>query len=87
MGILWELVSALAYAVLSLTNRYLSGRYEARTVCLYEQSAAAVVLLPTLIFSRVAWTFQNFAGIATIGQVCTVLAHFLYVKARAIYKL
>lgn len=33
-GIVWGLVSALAYAVLSLANRYLSGRYEARTVCL-----------------------------------------------------
>lgn len=81
-GILWGLVSALAYAVLSLANRYLSGRYEARTVCLYEQGTAAVVLLPALIFSRVTWTFQNFAGIAVIGLVCTALAHSLYVAAQ-----
>lgn len=50
VGILWGLVSALAYAVLSLANRYLSGRYEARTICLYEQGTAAVVLLPALLF-------------------------------------
>lgn len=81
-GILWGLVSALAYAVLSLANRYLSGRYEARTVCLYEQGTAAVVLLPALIFSRVTWTFQNFAGIAAIGLVCTAIAHSLYVAAQ-----
>lgn len=49
VGILWGLVSALAYAVLSLANRYLSGRYEARTICLYEQGTA-VVLLPALLF-------------------------------------
>lgn len=79
---MWGLVSALAYAVLSLANRYLSGRYEARTVCLYEQGTAAVVLLPALIFSRVTWTFQNFAGIAAIGLVCTAIAHSLYVAAQ-----
>ena len=50
VGILWGLVSALAYAVLSLANRYLSGRYAARTICLYEQGTAAVVLLPALLF-------------------------------------
>lgn len=82
LGILWGLVSALAYAVLSLANRYLSVRYEARTVCLYEQGTAAVVLLPALIFSRVTWTFQNFAGIAAIGLVCTAIAHSLYVAAQ-----
>lgn len=81
-GILWGLVSALAYAVLSLANRYLSGRYQARTICLYEQGTAAVVLLPALVFSRVTWSFQNFAGIAAIGLVCTALAHSLYVAAQ-----
>lgn len=81
-GILWGLVSALAYAVLSLANRYLSGRYQARTICLYEQGTAAVVLLPAMFFSRVTWSFQNFAGIAAIGLVCTALAHSLYVAAQ-----
>lgn len=82
VGILWGLVSALAYAVLSLANRYLSGRYEARTICLYEQGTAAVVLLPALLFSRTAWSFRNFAGIAAIGLVCTAIAHSLYVAAQ-----
>ena len=81
-GVLWGLVSALAYAVLSLANRYLSGRYQARTICLYEQGTAAVVLLPAMFFSRVTWSFQNFAGIAAIGLVCTALAHSLYVAAQ-----
>lgn len=81
-GVLWGLVSALAYAVLSLANRYLSGRYQARTICLYEQGTAAVVLLLAMFFSRVTWSFQNFAGIAAIGLVCTALAHSLYVAAQ-----
>ncbi len=82
LGILWGLVSALAYAVLSLANRYLSRRYQARTVCLYEQATAAVVLLPVLLFTQVQWTARNFAGIAAIGLVCTAIAHSLYVAAQ-----
>lgn len=82
VGILWGMVSALSYAVLSLANRYLSGRYQARTICLYEQSTAAVVLLPAIFLSQVQWTPQNFAGIAAIGLVCTAIAHSLYVAAQ-----
>lgn len=82
VGIVWGLVSALAYAVLSLANRYLSGRYQARTICLYEQGTAAVVLLPAIFLSQVQWTPQNFAGIAAIGLVCTAIAHSLYIATQ-----
>lgn len=82
LGILWGLVSALAYAVLTLANRYLSHRYQARTICLYEQGTAAVVLLPALFLSQVRWTPQDFAGIAAIGLLCTAIAHSLYVSAQ-----
>lgn len=81
-GILWGLVSALAYAVLSLANRHLAERYSARTICLYEQGMAAVVLLPAMLFSRTEWSPQNFVGIAAIGLVCTAIAHSLYVAAQ-----
>lgn len=82
VGILWGLVCALSYAVLSLANRYLAGRYPAQTVCLYEQGTAAVVLLPALLFSRTTWSLPNFAGIAAIGLICTAIAHSLYVAAQ-----
>ena len=82
LGILWGLVCALSYAVLSLANRYLAGRYPAQTVCLYEQGTAAVVLLPALLFSRTTWSLPNFAGIAAIGLICTAIAHSLYVAAQ-----
>lgn len=36
VGIVFGLISALAYAVMSLTNRYLSRFYESKTICLYE---------------------------------------------------
>ena len=81
IGILWGMVSSLSYAVLSLANRYLSRSYAARTVCLYEQGTAAVVLLPAIFFVKTNWTTQNILGIAAIGFICTAFAHSLYVAA------
>lgn len=82
MGIVWGLISALAYAVMSLANRYLSGFYDSKTICLYEQGTAAVVLLPALFLIPVEWTVRSIAGIAAIGLICTALAHSLYVAAQ-----
>ena len=82
LGILWGLISALTYAVMSLSNRYLSGMYESRTICLYEQGTAAVVLLPALLLVPVNWTVQNLVGIGVIGLICTAIAHSLYVSAQ-----
>lgn len=81
-GIVWGLISAMAYALMSLSNRYLSEFYESRTVCLYEQGTAAVVLLPALFLIQTQWSIGDIAGIATIGLVCTALAHSLYVAAQ-----
>lgn len=82
IGILWGMVSSLSYAVLSLANRYLSRSYAARTVCLYEQGTAAVVLLPAMFLVKTSWTTQNIFGIAAIGFICTAFAHSLYVAAQ-----
>ena len=82
IGILWGMVSSLSYAVLSLANRYLSRSYAARTVCLYEQGTAAVVLLPAMFLVKISWTTQNILGIAAIGFICTAFAHSLYVAAQ-----
>lgn len=82
IGILWGMVSSLSYAVLSLANRYLSRSYAARTVCLYEQGTAAVVLLPAMFLVKTSWTTQNILGIAAIGFICTAFAHSLYVAAQ-----
>lgn len=82
VGVIWGMVSALAYAVMSLANRYLSGIYEGRTICLYEQGTAAVILLPVMFLVQARWTPANIIGIAVIGVVCTAIAHSLYVAAQ-----
>ncbi len=81
-GILWGMLSSLAYAVMSLSNRYLSASYPSRTICLYEQGTAAVVLLPAFFLVPATWTLPDLAGVAAIGFVCTAFAHTLYVEAQ-----
>lgn len=81
IGIVWGVVAALTYAVMTLFNRYLSRFYESKTICFYEQGTAAVVLLPALFLIEARWTVQSVAGIAAIGVVCTAIAQTLYVAA------
>ena len=82
IGIIWGMVSSLSYAVLTLANRYFSPRYPARTVCLYEQGSAAIVLLPALFLVETRWRPLDLAGIAFVGFICTAFAHSLYVSAQ-----
>lgn len=82
IGIIWGMVSSLSYAILTLANRYFSPRYAARTVCLYEQGSAAIVLLPALFLVKTTWRPLDLAGIAFVGFICTAFAHSLYVSAQ-----
>ena len=81
IGIIWGMLSSFTYAILTLANRYFSARYAARTVCLYEQGSAAV-LLPALFLVEASWRIQDAAGVAFVGFVCTAFAHSLYVSAQ-----
>ena len=77
VGVIWGMASSLSYALLSLANRYLSARYTASVICLYEQGTAAVLLFPALLLVKTNWTPQNLLGIAVIGFICTAFAHSL----------
>ena len=82
VGIIWGMVSSLTYAVITLANRYFSGKYQGRLVSLYEQGTAAVVLLPTLFFVKATWRTQDIIGVALIGCICTAFAYSLYISAQ-----
>lgn len=82
LGILWGMFSSFTYAVLTLANRYFSQYYEGRTICLYEQGTAAVLLLPSLFFVKAVWRPQDVAGVVFVGCLCTAFAYSLYVSAQ-----
>lgn len=82
VGIVWGMLSSVTYAVLTLANRYFSGKYEGKLVCFYEQGTAAVVLLPTLFFLEIHWRTVDVLGVAFVGFFCTAFAYTLYVSAQ-----
>lgn len=82
VGIVWGMVSSLTYAIITLANRYFSGKYQGRIVSLYEQGTAAIVLLPTLFFVKATWRMQDVIGVALIGCICTAFAYSLYISAQ-----
>ena len=82
IGIIWGMISSFTYAILTLANRYFSARYAARTICLYEQGSAAIVLLPALFLMEASWRIQDIAGVAFVGFICTAFAHSLYISAQ-----
>ena len=76
------MLASFTYAVMTLSNRYFSSRYKGRTICLYEQGTAAIALLPALVLVKATWRPVDFAGVATIGFLCTAIAYSLYVTAQ-----
>ncbi len=82
IGIAWGMLSSLTYAIITLANRYFSGKYQGRIVSLYEQGTAAIVLLPMLFFVKATWRLQDIVGVALIGCICTAFAYSLYISAQ-----
>lgn len=82
IGIAWGMLSSLTYAIITLANRYFSGKYQGRIVSLYEQGTAAVVLLPTLFLVKATWRMQDIIGVALIGCICTAFAYSMYISAQ-----
>ena len=82
IGIVWGMLSSLTYAIITLANRYFSGKYQGRIVSLYEQGTAAIVLLPSLFFVKATWRTQDIIGVVLIGCICTAFAYSLYISAQ-----
>lgn len=78
-GVLWGLLSAFTYALLSLANRKFSSGYPASLVSFYEQAAATVVLLPALFVFKPSFTALDIGMLAIMGIVFTAIAHTLFI--------
>lgn len=79
-GVLWGLLSAFTYALLSLANRRFSSGYPASLVSFYEQAIATVVLLPALFVFKPALSAFDVGMLAVMGVVFTAIAHTLFIS-------
>jgi drug/metabolite transporter (DMT)-like permease len=80
-GVLWGLLAAATFAVLSVTNRWLGTRYASPAISLYQDGTAALVLLPALWLVPSATLFapRTLAILLALGLLCTALAHTLFI--------
>ena len=79
-GAAWGLVSGLSYALLGLLNKKFVSRLPAPVISFYEQLAAAVLLLPALLWLRPSFTAEQGGLLALLGVVFTALSHTLFIS-------
>lgn len=81
LGIAVGLISALAYSILTLLNRYFMRYYAGTITALYEQGSAALLLLPSLFWIPFSPTASDWAMLAFLGIMTTALAHTLFISS------
>lgn len=79
-GVLWGLLTAGSFAVLSLLNRHYVRRYASLTIAFYQDAAAAVVLLPFLLAAPQVIAPRELLLLALLGVIFTALAHTLFIQ-------
>jgi drug/metabolite transporter (DMT)-like permease len=82
-GVLWGLLAGATFALLSVINRGLTARYPSVAISLYQDGAAAVILAPALFLAPTAgaFTVRTLLLLATLGLLCTALAHTLFIAS------
>ena len=82
LGILFGLISSLAYAILTLINRRLAASYDSVVISLYEQMVVTVIMTIIIVFFAPflgQGTFIDFIELMIYGFIFTALAHSLYI--------
>jgi drug/metabolite transporter (DMT)-like permease len=79
-GVLWGLLAAGSFAVLSLCNRYYVRRYSSILISFYQDATAALVLLPFLLTWQQPVAVGDLLLLAVLGIVFTALAHTLFIQ-------
>lgn len=79
LGILVGMISALAYAVLTIINKSMADRISSTLTAFYEQATATVVLLPFVLSVRVQPSVSDIMLLLFLGIITTALAHTLFI--------
>ena len=81
LGALVGLISALTYAILTLMNKNFAGKYSGTLTAFYEQSTAAIVLLPFMMRIGFHPSPKDLALLLFLGIITTALAHTLFISS------
>ena len=79
VGVLWGVLSGLSFAFLTVSNKRYSETYSSLKIAFYQNSIAAVILLPFFLIVPKQFTPMDIANLIILGVVCTALAHTLFI--------
>jgi drug/metabolite transporter (DMT)-like permease len=80
-GVLYGLAAGLTFSVLSIVNRFLTARHDSVKIAFWQDSIAALALLPFLFILRPTLTGKDLGLLLFLGIVCTAGAHTLFIEA------
>ncbi len=80
-GVLWGLLSAALFALLTVLNRKVGRRYGSQVISLYQNGVATLAMLPVLLVISPAPLFEWRALliVLALGVFCTAIAHTLFI--------
>jgi drug/metabolite transporter (DMT)-like permease len=80
-GVLWGILSALAYAVLALLSRQYTAKYPSACVSFYQQAVAALCILPFALQAPNPVSGTDWLYLIVLGVVFTALGQGLVVAS------
>jgi len=80
-GVLFGLAAGFTFAWLTVLNRRFRGQRDALTIAFYQDSGAALWLLPGLIVCWQPLQGSDLLGLLALGIGCTALGHTLFIQA------
>lgn len=79
-GTFWGIMAGFTFAILSLLNRKWVREYSPVVIALYQNGAAALVLLPMLAWTEIRIDASQLGLLALLGVICTALSHALFIR-------
>lgn len=80
-GVLWGVLSGLAYALVSLLSRSCVRTVPALSVTFYQQAFAVLFVLPTLLGDRGTLSLRTILLLLVLGVIFTAFAQVLFVSS------
>jgi drug/metabolite transporter (DMT)-like permease len=79
-GVCWGVFAGLTFSLLTVLNRRLSARLPALVIAFFQDSFAALFLVPFFFLLRPRLSGRDLLLLGLLGVACTALAHTLFIR-------
>lgn len=79
-GAIWGIISGFTFAVISILNRKYVKKYSSLVISFYQNSTAAIVLLPFIFYTTAVFQAKDILLLMLLGVVFTAISHTLFIR-------